>query len=119
MMGFIALSGIVVNNAIILIDVMNNLRASEPDSPLHALVIRGATSRLRPVLLTTVTTIIGVIPLSFVSALWAPLAIAIMSGLITAAGITLILIPVIYHRWPGTPEAVAANTNAESSAPTS
>lgn len=102
MMGFIALSGIVVNNAILLIDVMNNQRKANPQKPIREVVLDAASSRLRPILLTTFTTVIGMVPLAAAGDLWAPLAYAVMFGLIFSVVITLILIPVIYHRHPGT-----------------
>ena len=99
-LGYLALAGIVVNNAIILIDVMNQLRIQNGKT-IREVVLEGATSRLRPILLTTLTTVIGVIPLTYASELWAPLAIAIMSGLLFATIITLVLVPIMYYRWPG------------------
>lgn len=101
LLGFIALSGIVVNNSILLITVINELRRESPDQPIHDLIIEGATSRLRPIILTTITTVIGVIPLIFVSPLWAPLALSLIFGLSFAVVITLVLIPVLYSRKPG------------------
>ena len=98
-MGFIALTGIVVNNSIILIDVINRFRRN--GTPVREAVIDGAVSRIRPIVLTTVTTVIGVIPLIFTSALWSPLAYAIMFGLTFSVVITLLLVPIIYARWPG------------------
>lgn len=98
-MGFIALSGIVVNNSIILIDVMNHLRKENPTWSKAQVAIEGATQRLRPILLTTLTTVIGVIPLTYASGLWSPLAFAIMFGLTFATVVTLVLIPVLYYRW--------------------
>jgi multidrug efflux pump len=100
-MGFIALTGIVVNNSIILIDVMNNIRRASPEKSIEEVVIEGATARLRPILLTTLTTVIGIMPLLFASALWAPLAWAIIFGLTFSVVLTLILVPIIYRRWPG------------------
>jgi len=100
-MGFIALSGIVVNNSIILIDAMNAMRIKAPEKTIQEIVIESAVSRLRPILLTTLTTVIGVIPLTFASELWAPLAYAIMFGLSFAVIITLLLVPIMYNRWPG------------------
>ena len=100
-MGYIALSGIVVNNSIILIDVMNKLRKKNPERSIQEIVIEGASSRLRPILLTTITTIIGVAPLIYVAEIWAPLAFAIIFGLSFAVIITLLLVPVLYNRWPG------------------
>jgi multidrug efflux pump subunit AcrB len=101
LMGLIALVGIVVNNSIILIDVMNSLRREHSDWNMDQIVLEGAASRLRPILLTTLTTVIGIIPLLFASSLWAPLALAIIAGLSFAVIITLLMVPVIYHRNPG------------------
>ena len=100
-MGFIALSGIVVNNAILLIDMMNENRRNFPLRGMKVNVIDAATSRLRPILLTTLTTVIGMIPLTYASDLWSPLAFAIMFGLSFSVVITLVLIPIIYFKWPG------------------
>jgi len=101
LMGLIALVGIVVNNSIILIDVMNGLRKKHPNWDVEAVVLDGATSRLRPILLTTLTTVIGIAPLLFASSLWAPLALSIIFGLSFSVFITLLFIPVIYLRNPG------------------
>jgi len=100
-MGFIALAGIVVNNAIILIDTMNNMRRENPTLPIKDIVIESSVSRLRPVILTTITTVVGVIPLIFTAELWVPLAISLMFGLSFATILTLVLIPSVYNRWPG------------------
>lgn len=102
MMGFIALSGIVVNNSILLIDMMNQTRRSNPERPISRVVIESATNRLRPILLTTTTTVIGMIPLTYAGDLWAPLAYAVMFGLIFSVIITLLYVPMIYNRKPGT-----------------
>jgi len=100
-MGFIALSGIVVNNSILLIDVMNKLRRRHPEMSIQEVVTEGAAMRLRPILLTTITTVVGISPLIFASELWGPLAYSIMFGLAFSIVITLILIPIVYRRWPG------------------
>jgi HAE1 family hydrophobic/amphiphilic exporter-1 len=100
-MGFIALSGIVVNNSILLIDMMNQMRRKSPQTDIETIVLDAATSRLRPILLTTITTVIGMIPLAYAGDLWAPLAYAVMFGLAFSVVITLILIPIIYIRRPG------------------
>ncbi len=100
-MGFIALSGIVVNNSILLIDMMNQMRKRQPDLPTIEIVLESASSRLRPILLTSTTTVIGMVPLIFAGDLWAPLAYAVMFGLIFSVLITLVLIPIIYYRKPG------------------
>jgi len=102
MMGFIALSGIVVNNSIILVDKINNDRRKFGASKtMNEIVVGASASRLRPVLLTALTTVIGMIPLLFAAALWVPLAYALMFGLAFATIITLLLVPSIYARWPG------------------
>jgi len=101
-MGFIALSGIVVNNSILLIDHMNMNRRKHPERQLRENVVEAAVSRLRPILLTTLTTVIGMIPLTYVSDLWSPLAWAIIFGLSFSVLITLVLIPIIYLNKPGT-----------------
>lgn len=101
LLGFIALAGIIVNHTILLIDVINKLRVEHPDMPIHDVVIEGAAIRLRPITLTNITTVIGMIPLSLAGGLWAPLAIAIMFGLAFAAVITLLLVPILYVQKPG------------------
>jgi len=101
MMGFIALSGIVVNNSILLIDMMNNMRRANPSKPIRDVVLDTAANRLRPILLTTITTVFGMIPLIFAGDLWSPLAYAVMFGLIFSVVITLVLIPITYSRKPG------------------
>lgn len=98
-MGFIALSGIVVNNSIILIDTIDTLRRKNPNLSKREAVIEGSTGRLRPIFLTTITTILGVAPLIFAAAIWAPLAFAIMFGLAFSVVITLVLVPVLYDRY--------------------
>jgi HAE1 family hydrophobic/amphiphilic exporter-1 len=98
-LGIIALAGIVVNNAIVLIDYMNLLRDSYGYSLQEAL-IEGARTRLRPILMTTLTTLLGITPLALGigegSATYAPLGQAIFGGLITSTGITLLLVPLLY-----------------------
>lgn len=99
MLGFIALSGIVVNNAIILVDVWNRLREEHPDTPLLQVVVQGATMRLRPILLTTITTVVGIVPLVFASNLWRPIAVAIIFGLAFAVVLTLLFVPALYLKF--------------------
>lgn len=101
MMGFIALSGIVVNNSILLIDMMNHRRRKNPTMSIKEVVVESAVSRLRPILLTTVTTVIGMLPLTYAGDLWAPLAYAVMFGLLFSILVTLVLIPITYYRKPG------------------
>ena len=100
-MGFIALTGIVVNNSILLIDMINTYRTEKPDTSVREAVVAASASRLRPILLTTLTTVLGITPLLFTDPIWVPLATAIMFGLSFSVVITLILIPVLYDSYPG------------------
>lgn len=101
MLGFIALAGVIINHAIILMDSMQHLLRARPEMPLIEVVIEAANMRLRPIVLTTITTVVGMIPLTFASEIWAPLAFAIMFGLAFAMTLTLVLIPILFYRFPG------------------
>ena len=106
MMGIIALGGIVVNNGIILIDYINLLRDSnkdksgEEEGDLIESIITGSASRLRPILMTTLTTMLGVVPMALDKGegaeIYAPLGQAIAGGLLTSTLITLFIIPILY-----------------------
>lgn len=97
--GIIILVGIVVNNAIVLVDYANQLRA-EGLSKREALVTAGQV-RLRPILMTTLTTVLGLLPMSLGfgegAEIRAPMAITVMSGLLFSTLLTLIVIPVVYE----------------------
>jgi len=101
MLGVIALAGVIINHAIILLDSVLHLLRKEHTMPLRDVVIEASAIRLRPIFLTTITTVIGMIPLTGASALWGPLAFTIMFGLTFAMVLTLIFIPVLFYRWPG------------------
>ncbi len=96
--GMLMLVGIVVNNAIVLIDYINQLRINGM-SMEEAIPLAGKT-RLRPVLMTALTTIFGLLPLALLggegSSLWRPLGTVVIGGLTVATVVTLILIPVVY-----------------------
>lgn len=98
MVGLIMLVGIVVNNGIILVDYTNLLR--DRDIPLMEACLAAGTSRLRPVLMTTLTTILGMLPMCFatqgMSAMVRPIGIAVVGGLTSSTFVTLIIIPVLY-----------------------
>ena len=98
LLGVIALGGIIINHAIILMDSMLHRLREAPDAPLIDSVIDSAATRLRPIVLTTITTAIGMIPLSLASATWSPLAFSIMFGLLFAIVLTLVLTPVLFYR---------------------
>lgn len=101
LLGVIALSGVIINNGIIMVDAFI-LRAQESSGmSLSDVVVDAAASRLRPIILTTVTTVIGMIPLAGASALWGPLAFAIIFGLSFATLLTLVLLPIMLYRNPG------------------
>lgn len=96
--GVVCLTGIVVNNAIILIDYANLLRRH--GTPLREAVIEAAQTRLRPIVMTKSTVILGVLPLAITAsdktAFWKPLCWSIIWGLIVATTLTLVIIPVVY-----------------------
>lgn len=126
MLGLISLSGVVVNNGIILVDYVNQLRiqrreviarnrgyqnkdgewlieldTEEENSLLYECIVDGASSRIKPILITTLTTLLGDIPMAVAtgegSEIYAPMGQAIVGGLFTSTLITLILIPVLYY----------------------
>lgn len=101
MLGVIALAGVIINHAIILMDSIARIHKEQSRLPLEDVVVEAAASRLRPILLTTVVTVVGMLPLAFASPFWAPLAFAIMFGLAFSLLLTLVLIPILYFRWPG------------------
>jgi HAE1 family hydrophobic/amphiphilic exporter-1 len=105
MLGLIALAGVIINHAIILLDsILHRLKheqESETPVSLKTVIVESSAIRLRPIVLTTVTTVVGMIPLAGVSALWGPLAFAIMFGLMFAMVLTLVLIPTFFYRYPG------------------
>ncbi len=96
--GLIMLAGIVVNNAIVLIDRINQLRAE--GMALSDAVVESGGTRLRPVLMTTLTTVLGLLPMLFGGdgpELRAPMAVTVIFGLSVSTLLTLFFIPVIYH----------------------
>jgi HAE1 family hydrophobic/amphiphilic exporter-1 len=96
--GIVALSGIVVNNAIILIDTINKRRENGEEN--GKAVVLGASSRFRPVILTTVTTVFGLLPLVFASPEWSPVAYSIIVGLLFSTVLTLVVVPILCYRFP-------------------
>ena len=126
LLGLISLAGVVVNNGIILVDYINQIRRQrrleiamqkgtqdrdgewsvvlsdeEEDSLLRGSVADGSASRIKPILITTLTTLLGDIPMAVSKGegteLYAPMGQAIVGGLLTSTLITLILIPVLYY----------------------
>lgn len=97
--GMVLLVGIVVNNAIVLIDYVNRLR--EGGIVLRAAIVQGCRQRLRPVLITTFTTILGMLPMAIShgdgSATWRPLGLVVVGGLSLATLVSMILVPTLYY----------------------
>jgi len=97
-LALIMLMGIVVNNAIILVDYTNTMR--KRGMPLTDAVLISGRRRLRPVLMTTLTTIFGMVPLVMMrssgSEVWRPMGVAMIGGLTVSTLVTLVLVPTIY-----------------------
>ncbi len=102
-LGMIMLAGIVVNNAIVLVDYINKLRARNVEK--REAIMTAGSIRLRPILMTTATTVLGLLPLALGigdgAELRAPMAVAVISGLITSTALTLVVIPTIYSLLDG------------------
>ncbi len=99
LIGVIMLVGIVVNNGIVLVDYINLLRLR--GTSLSEACLEGGTSRLRPILMTTLTTVLAMVPLAFFTgegaSLMQPLGITVVGGLTVNTITTLIMVPVLYH----------------------
>ncbi|ELS01804.1 cation/multidrug efflux pump [Xenococcus sp. PCC 7305] len=104
--GIIALTGIVVNDAIVMIETMNSYRAK--GMKIRDAAAKGVADRLRPILTTSITTIVGVIPLALSDPTWFPLASAIGFGLVASTLIALLVIPCLYLLL--TPNRLVSNT---------
>jgi HAE1 family hydrophobic/amphiphilic exporter-1 len=101
--GAIILGGIVVNNAIVLVDAVNQRRGRGME--VNAALIEAGPVRLRPILMTTATTVLGLLPMALGvgegAALRQPLALSVIGGLVVSTVLTLIVIPVVYSLAPG------------------
>ncbi len=96
LLGVVSLAGIVINNAIVLLDRIK-LEIEENGLTSQNAVVEAAQRRLRPILLTTATTVCGLLPLYLGGGpMWEPMAVAIMGGLIFATLLTLGFVPVVY-----------------------
>ena len=97
--GFVALAGIVVNDAIVLLSFLNNRRDTESltKTNIWRSIIEAGRLRLRPIILTSLTTVFGLLPMAMgiggVSEMWSPLANVILFGLLVATILTLFVIP--------------------------
>jgi len=94
------LVGIVVNNAIVLIDTVNQLRR-ERGYRLETALVAGGRMRLRPIVISTLTTVLGLLPLALIRGegeeLRVPLAVPVIGGLLLATALTLLVVPVLYQ----------------------
>ena len=101
------LAGIVVNNAIVLVDLINQLRAKGVEKV--AAIVEAGNARLRPILMTTTTTVLGLLPMAIGfgegAEVRTPMAITVIGGLVVSTLLTLVVIPVVYSlldrkHWP-------------------
>ncbi|MGD9189001.1 MAG: efflux RND transporter permease subunit [Desulfobacteraceae bacterium] len=97
--GLVGLSGIVVNDSIVLVDCINRMRRSGLD--LFEAIIAGGQQRLRPIISTTVSTVGGIITLTITDELWEGLGVVIIFGICFATVLTLIVVPVMYSIFEG------------------
>ena len=108
LIGVVILVGIVVNDAIVKVDFI--VQAQQRGSPLREAILEAGRVRLRPIVMTTVTTVLGLFPMALGigrgSDLRAPLAIAVIGGLTVATALTLIVVPVVYQTVERTRERV-------------
>jgi HAE1 family hydrophobic/amphiphilic exporter-1 len=117
--GVIMLAGIVVNNAIVLIDLINQLRANGMEK--NAAIMEAGRARLRPILMTTATTILGLLPMAIGvgegAEVRTPMAITVIGGLLTSTLLTLLVIPVVYSlvdrkQWQTAPDAATSSASS-------
>ena len=98
MIGFVMLSGIIVNNGIVLVDYINQLRAAGVEK--YEAIVEAGRTRLRPILMTALTTVLGLVPMvvSSVSGsdMMRPMSIVTIGGLIYGTLLTLFVVPCIY-----------------------
>lgn len=98
--GILMLTGIIVNNAIILIDYANTLRKEYPELTLDEVLVESGMARMRPILMTSLTSILGFLPMAMSgsggAAMMQPLAIVLIGGLFVGTFLTLFVIPTVY-----------------------
>ena len=109
------LAGIVVNNAIVLLDLINQLRQRGMDR-LTA-IREGARLRLRPIMMTTLTTVLGLLPMALGlgqgAEMRTPMAITVIGGLLTSTFLTLLVVPVMYSLLDRRPDVISAEQTAK------
>ncbi|HEY5643676.1 MAG TPA: efflux RND transporter permease subunit [Woeseiaceae bacterium] len=109
LIGVIMLAGIVVNNAIVLVDLINQLRQQGKNT--HDAIMEAGSARLRPILMTSLTTALGLLPMALGfgegSEVRTPMAITVIGGLTVSTLLTLVVIPVVYSYMDRRPQPVA------------
>ena len=100
--GVIMMLGIVVNNAILLVDHVNRVRSEAPELSLEGAIVRGTIERVRPILMTTITTVLGLLPLVVFgggagSNIWDALALVLIGGLLSSTLFVLTITPAVYR----------------------
>jgi multidrug efflux pump subunit AcrB len=99
-MGLIGLTGVVVNDSLVMVSHINELRKERPEERSRDIVAEGAANRLRAIVMTTITTVVGLIPLAYgiggSDPFIAPMALALGYGLLFATPLTLVMIPCLY-----------------------
>lgn len=99
-LGTIGLSGVVVNDSLVLVDHLNSMRKKEPERNIWQLIAAGTADRLRAIILTTITTVGGILPLAYgiggADPMNAPMALSLGWGLLFATPLTLVLVPCLY-----------------------
>jgi multidrug efflux pump subunit AcrB len=108
-LGILALFGMVARNAVILIEQVEIERAQ--GTPPWDAVIAASVSRFRPIMLTAISTVLGMIPIAW-TVFWGPMAFAIMGGLLVATVLTLIFLPALYVTFFGIRESTGAQQAA-------
>ncbi|MBD3869688.1 MAG: efflux RND transporter permease subunit, partial [Acidobacteria bacterium] len=107
-LGMIMLAGIVVNNAIVLVDYINTLRARGMER--NEAIVKAGSVRLRPILMTTATTVLGLLPMAIGlgdgAEIRTPMALTVIAGLLSSTVLTLLLIPSVYAIFDSLKQAV-------------
>ena len=111
LIGFVMLTGIIVNNGIVLVDYINQLRADGMER--REAILEAGRTRIRPILMTSVTTILGLIDMALSknagSAMMQPMAVVCIGGLIYATLMTLLVVPCIYDIFSKKPPRVLSD----------
>jgi len=99
-LGIIGLSGVVVNDSLVLVNHINELKQAQPETPVRELIAEGTSNRLRAIIITTVTTVVALLPLAYgfggTDPWMAPMALALGWGLLFASPLTLVLVPCLF-----------------------